>query len=129
MRSAYFHFNVPVGGGARELNVRRLRTMNFAIHPFFAGAEGYGAAMAQFELVKAYAAAGAGLTVAFLPWWRRGTRWLCLAFAVVTAYLVVDLYRGNVPLPWSLAVLLSPLLISLASVVLAWFLWQRSTIK
>jgi len=103
--------------------------MNFIIRPFFAGAEGYGVAMAQLELIKAYAMAGASLILAFMPWWRRGPRWLCLAFGSVSAYLVIDSYRGNDPLPWSLAVWFSPILLSLAGVFLSWRLSRRVVIK
>ena len=95
--------------------------MNIIVHPFLAdGGEGYLAAMAQIELVKAYAAAGVALILACLPWWRQGTRWLCLGFALASAYLVVDFYRGNQPLPWNPAILFFPPAMSLAGVFLSW---------
>ena len=96
------------------------------IHPFFAdGGESYLAAMAQIELMKAYAAGGAALILALLPWWRRGTRWLSLLFAMVSSCLVWDSYRGNQPLPWNLAVLLFPLGMALMGVILCWKLsWK-----
>ncbi len=95
--------------------------MNTIVHPFLAdGGEGYLAAMAQIELMKAYVAAGIVIMLAFLPWWRRGTRWLCLGFASVSSYLVIDSYRDNDPLPWTLAVLFFPLAMPLTGVILSW---------
>lgn len=95
--------------------------MNTIVHPFLAdGGEGYLAASAQIELLKAYVAAGVALILALLPRWRHGTRWLCLGFALVSVYLVVDSYRGNQPLPWNPAVLFLPVAISLAGVFLSW---------
>jgi len=86
------------------------------IHPFLAGAEGYGAAMAQFQLLQAYAAATLSLVLAILPWGRLVTRWFCLGFALVCIYLIEESYRLNQPLPWSIVVLLLPLAISCVSV-------------
>jgi hypothetical protein len=95
--------------------------MNIVVPPFLAdGGEGYLAAMAQSEFMKAYATAGVALILAFLPWWRQVTRWLCLGFALASACLVMDLYRGNQPLPWNPAVLFFPLAISLTGVFLSW---------
>jgi len=104
--------------------------MNLFFHPFLAdGGESYLTAMAQIELMKAYATAGVSLMLAFLPWWRSGTRWLCLALGLVSSYLVIDSYRANDPLPWSPAVLFFPLAISLTAVVLSWILSRRLMIK
>ena len=95
--------------------------MNIIVHPFFVdGGEGYLAAMAQIQLMEAYGAAGAALIWGFLPWWRQGAKWVCLGFALISAYLVMDSYRGNQPLPWNPVVLFFPLTISLTGLLLSW---------
>ena len=100
---------------------RRIALMNLLLHPMLAsGGESYLAAMAQIELMQAYAAAVFALVIALLPWWRRGTRWLCLGLAVLSTWWVIDSYRGNQPLPWPLAELLFPLVLSAAGVFWSW---------
>jgi hypothetical protein len=98
-----------------------ITSMNIIVPPFLAdGGEGYLSAMAQVELMKAYAAAVVALCLAFLPWGRHGTRWLRLGFALTSACLVLDSYRGNQPLPSNPVVLFFPLAMSLAGLFLSW---------
>jgi hypothetical protein len=60
------------------------------------------------------------LILGFSPWWRQGAKWVCLGFALISAYLVMDSYRGNQPLPWNPVVLFFPLAMSLTGLLLSW---------